>query len=848
MPLPAYNSLTSFNATVSKLGQRQNRSSLVRQLFHRTSQAVAILTVMKKGKRTTAYKNKPVVIKTFHQWRKTPLSIAMGFAILILAPQVHADNKITNAGATFGVIKEKNWINTAGSADFYVYSILVSPEQRSGSTAAEYRSINVPSRASDDAIFYINLDDQHNQINPSNSSTVFDMTTSKFRNSQTDSDWTDVGPSIYNIVANWDPTQYGNKIDMSVGAVWLDVTKWESGYIYQEINDPDIFNGYGGGYGHIPGIINIVNRGCNIADTIKSVCRHADSSGRSPNAKGGNISMIVRGITNKNGDSQINVAGEIGYLTGQGGAVPGQGGAVPSVMSTSLPWRAAGASISLTANGGRAYGRMWDGYNSSGDGGDIDFEVSDYFFNVGAFTGLKTNDMAPYAVLSAVSRGGTNGSASLLSTARVLDKFELDNFVFQGDGGVVNVQVIDTEINSLQDTSYVIGIVAASLGGSSQQFPYWWDQPSGGMQPGVGGDVNVTFADYSLINLPYNNSIGIVAASTADTMILSDYDQTVLGITNHSKKYLSTPGDVTVTLGMYSEIIVGDKGLKANAVSHADTNIGVLAISSGGWARETFTGANLDYVMPNLVGNVTVLNAGNVTVYGPNASGVLVQSIGGGSISSPGLASVGGTSLDFTIEKHTSFSTSDGGNVTYSSTAESESGGFIKAQGDGATALLLQSIGGGGGAGGNATGLFVAVGGNGGEGGHGGSVDVTFTDQQIFAKGDYAKGVIAHSIGGGGGSGGHAKAFSLLSVLPSVGIGGSGGEGGNGGDLTFTAVLSSVTTAGQHAMGLTFQSIGGGGVLVAQCTTTARALVSRLKPGLVVQVVKVVRVARSRSR
>ena len=76
-------------------------------------------------------------------------------------------------------------------------------------------------------------------------------------------------------------------------------------------------------------------------------------------------------------------------------------------------------------------------------------------------------------------------------------------------------------------------------------------------------------------------------------------------------------------------------------------------------------------------------------------------------------------------------------------------------------ALLAQSVGGGGGVGGDATGLAigarVAIGGNGGLGGNGGPVKLNLA-QGVFASTNTlgGAGILAQSIGGSGGAGGSA--------------------------------------------------------------------------------------------
>ncbi|MCD0503153.1 autotransporter outer membrane beta-barrel domain-containing protein [Bordetella petrii] len=142
--------------------------------------------------------------------------------------------------------------------------------------------------------------------------------------------------------------------------------------------------------------------------------------------------------------------------------------------------------------------------------------------------------------------------------------------------------------------------------------------------------------------------------------------------------------------------------------------------------------------------------------------------------------------------------------------------GTIRSAGDHSAAIVLQSIGGGGGHGGdaNATGVItaVAIGGSGGAAGDGAQVQLT-ANGQVATAGANASGVVLQSIGGGGGSAGSATAVSVgVGLNVSLATGGRGGSGGSGGAVLFSqAQQGSIVTAGPHSMGLLAQSIGGGG-------------------------------------
>ena len=128
-------------------------------------------------------------------------------------------------------------------------------------------------------------------------------------------------------------------------------------------------------------------------------------------------------------------------------------------------------------------------------------------------------------------------------------------------------------------------------------------------------------------------------------------------------------------------------------------------------------------------------------------------------------------------------------------------------------ALLLQSVGGGGGAGGfNVTGgialskklagnIMLGVGGFGGGGGYASDVDGTLTGD-IITRGDGSFGAAMQSLGGGGGAGGFNVTGGIsISMGDSgagtlgVGIGGFGGDGGDAGSVTGD-ITGDITTVG----------------------------------------------------
>ena len=93
------------------------------------------------------------------------------------------------------------------------------------------------------------------------------------------------------------------------------------------------------------------------------------------------------------------------------------------------------------------------------------------------------------------------------------------------------------------------------------------------------------------------------------------------------------------------------------------------------------------------------------------------------------------------------------------------------------------------------------MGGKGAAGGNGGVVNVT-NEATIQTYGGNARGIYAQSIGGGGGDGGNAGGF--------VGVGGEGSGTSDGGDVTVTN-HGLIETEGYRSHAIFAESVGGGG-------------------------------------
>ena len=442
---------------------------------------------------------------------------------------------------------------------------------------------------------------------------------------------------------------------------------------------------------------------------------------------------------------------------GSGFAAPGggtgghssDGGSVTVLNQGSIITTGNGAygiyGLSVSNNGGNG-GSQWGLVGESGSGGFGGSGGSVEITNAGNGS-IYTSGVFAHGIL-AQSIGGSGGSSGTSGNLILSLQGSADN---GGNGGAVTV----TNNGSIvTNGNYARGIFAESIGG-------------GGGAGGFSG---------GLIALGGSGSNGGNGSTVT--------------VTNNSPGSIITSG--IGSDGIFAQSVGGSGGSGSDAG-------GLVAV--GGSGSKAGSG-----------GAVTVANYGTISTDNAQARGIVAQSIGGGGGdggSTGGMVSVGGRG--------------DGGGA--SSTVTVTNGGNITTNGADAKGILAQSIGGGGGNGGSAgsVSLFagVAVGGTAGGGGAGGNVNVTLQGQDastashIRTQGDRATGLFAQSVGGGGGNGGGAvQVTGGFGVAASFAVGGKGGSGGAGGTVTLSkgsAGQSDVQTDGSDAAGVMLQSVGGGG-------------------------------------
>ncbi|RLB41140.1 MAG: hypothetical protein DRH12_08890, partial [Deltaproteobacteria bacterium] len=211
-------------------------------------------------------------------------------------------------------------------------------------------------------------------------------------------------------------------------------------------------------------------------------------------------------------------------------------------------------------------------------------------------------------------------------------------------------------------------------------------------------------------------------------------------------------------------------------------------------------------------GDITVRRNGSISTHGHDSVAMSIQSIGGGGgslsialcrtiTSDTGLSQRGGGSVSVEMGS-VGGSGLDGGRI-YLNMA-----GDLSTDEDPSTGILVQSVGAGGG-------LLtlrgedhadVTLGGQSGASGNGGDIEISTTGE-ISTNGDLSHGMLVQSIGGGGGA-----IFTGLQAS-EVGLTLSSHGTGNGGNINI-AQIGNISTGGASSFGVFIQSIGGGGGIV----------------------------------
>ena len=443
-----------------------------------------------------------------------------------------------------------------------------------------------------------------------------------------------------------------------------------------------------------------------------------------------------------------------------------------------------------------------------------------------------------------------------------------------GAGGDASDVLLNVSNLKIETKGESIGLYAASKGGTGGDGggSYAAANAQGGNgNPGGKAGNAVILTDSLEIITHGNNSIGILAVSEGGRG--GDAGGSV-GIVSHQGKGSSAgkAGSVEISTDKNTTI-----------VSNGDESTGILGQSIGG------SGGNSGYAVgiAALGGSggsggdadkVTINNKSSITMKGKNeSSAIIAQSLGGGGGSGKfgaGLVTlaaegnVGGYGGKVVVDNQASQLITKG-SFSYGILAQSIGGGggnggtaiglaAIGAEGGegnkadaveviqsgnittgskeatNSSAILAQSIGGGGGNGSTSVGagpVSLAIGGKGGKGGAAGAVTVDMQSGKLITSGTDSSGIRAQSIGGGGGNGGVAvSAGAGVGITANIALGGNGAEGGVGGAVNVKAQSGAIETSGDLSTGVLAQSIGGGGgnggITVAASASASSSLIS----------------------
>ena len=548
---------------------------------------------------------------------------------------------------------------------------------------------------------------------------------------------------------------------------------------------------------------------------------------------GANLSVSVGGFGGAAGNAGNVVVGNDAAIITEGikshgiaGQSIGGGGGTGGFSATGSLSKGASAKDLAVSIGG--FGGV------GGDAGSVSVHNTGSIYTLSNFSGVTPvgaieaqdplnmfNDGAIGILAQSIGGGGGNGGFSFAGSFAGKQAKNLSVSV-GGSGGAggkgMGVNVINE--NTIDTTgAYSYGILAQSIGGgggnggASVAIDFGISDPDGANQNvavsvgGGGGDANI------------GGAVDVVNSSGVTTRGYSSHGILVQSIGGGGGN------------GGYS--LAGTISLETGEEPKQPVNVS-MAIGGGGGDGSHG-------------GTVTIDNSSTINTYQDGSSGIFAQSIGGG-------GGTGGSARALTLDVNpedwipkfekenlndfvsdllstwnlavggSGGGTSDGSSVTIVNK------GNIVTQGAESHGIFAQSVGGGGGLGGDAShgipyvptwlepfleltplkgleDMQIVVGGSGGSSGHGDDINVT-NECNITTLGNGSSGIFLQSVGGGGGVGGSGA----VGLVGNIGIGGAGGASGDGGDVTVSHD-GMIETYGSASYGIFAQSIGGGGGL-----------------------------------
>lgn len=500
--------------------------------------------------------------------------------------------------------------------------------------------------------------------------------------------------------------------------------------------------------------------------TIKTSGDHASAVELLSTGGGGGSSGTISSVTVVGGNGGTGGDGKEITVTLSGGTLSTQGQYADGLMASTV---GGGGGNAKSANALEVIGGKG---GSGGDGGVVEIDVSG-----DALTITTEGDDSDGILFQSVGGGGGKGAAS--------HSFNGDQATrvggAGGDGGngrAVSYQDTgNVSIGTIGDRSRAL--VAQSIGGGG----------------GVGGDAT------SLEGLsPFSH--GLTTGGKGGT----GGDPFTVDVTTGAA--ITTYGNLAS--GLVAQSIGGGGGMSGSSIDMTVLDVAVSDITQQ-------TGG--DGGAGGIGKKVTITSSGDITTFGHQSDGIIVQSIGGGGGATGSVVSASVDSVNLTFGSAASGAGigATGGDGGDGGIVEATIGGDVFTAGTNSIGILAQSIGGGGGKGGSTTsasGLSLttynlAVGQSGGKGGAAETVTL-ITNGDVTTANDNSTAVVAQSVGGSGGAGGNVLSADSMTLGVNMSLGGVGGDGGNSNTVTLTN-SGAIQTSGANSIGLLAQSIGGGG-------------------------------------
>ncbi|OKH17140.1 hypothetical protein NIES208_10680 [[Limnothrix rosea] IAM M-220] len=598
-----------------------------------------------------------------------------------------------------------------------------------------------------------------------------------------------------------------------------------------------------GDFSHGIVVQSIGGGGGNGASTSGLVSLGGSGSG---GGTGDDVTVINSGTIETDGDDSRGILAQ---------SIGGGGGNGGSSASTSL---FAGVSIGGTAGNGNVAGDV----NVTLQGQDAD----------NASLIRTTGDRSTGLFAQSVGGGGGNGGGSIQATGGIGGAVSVSiggSGGTGGNGGVVNLTK-GTGLSIVETTGAdSTGIMLQSVGGGGGNGGYAVSLAASGgpasasLGIAVGGD-GAAGGDGGQVQAGTFNGSNMLTSTGFNGSILTTGDrstgflaQSTGGGGGNGGVAVAITGSASATFGSAISVGVGGAGgdggdggtvavgIEGNITTEGASSTGFLAQSVGGGGGNgggsvtvAGSGAGLASASINVGvggaggdggdgGQVTAATrSGTISTGGSDATGILVQSVGGGGGNGGYSVGVGGSGAGVASGAINVAVGGSGGGGGIGNTVKADLESNVTTTGANSGGILAQSVGGGGGNGGftfiasgsgagvGSGAIAIGVGGSGGGGGEGGDVDASSTGV-ISTIGNSSIGFAAQSLGGGGGNGGFNITLSgsgagVGSGTVNVGVGGSGGSGGDAG-IVLASTSGNVTTAGDDSIGVLAQSIGGGG-------------------------------------